>query len=175
MTYDASLWHILPNMASTAPVWPVVGNGVKLWSRKSSLNEIVHFKAQLKNLSLVYQVTACTSLWDKIGQISSKVAYNDPIIGTVPRYNRLEPHMPHYLFCAVLALCVRFDHIKFEVQGKRESGQKWSIIIQYEPLKRDMTNYGHIWHRISNTDQFSASAPEKATYALRRQRVAYTA
>jgi len=29
-----------------------------------------------------------------------------------------------------------------------------------------MTNYGHIWHSISNTDQFSTSAPEMATYAL---------
>jgi len=36
-----------------------------------------------------------------------------------------------------------------------------------------MTNYGHIWHSIANSDQFSTSAPEKATYDLWRQLVAY--
>jgi len=38
-----------------------------------------------------------------------------------------------------------------------------------------MTNYGHICYGICNTDQFSLSAPEKATYDLWRQLVAYTA
>jgi len=47
-----------------------------------------------------------------------------------------------------------FDHISIKETLKRESGQKWSIIKQYEPLWRDMTYYGHITHRISNTDQF---------------------
>jgi len=64
-----------------------------------------------------------------------------------------------------------FDHISIKEALKRESGQKWSIIKQYEPLWRDMTIYGHITHRISNTDQFSASAPEKAAYELCRHLV----
>jgi len=67
------------------------------------------------------------------------------------------------------------DHITFKEPRKRESDQKCYIIIQYEPLSRDMTNYGHIRHRISDTEQFSTSAPEKATYDFWRQVVAYTA
>jgi len=38
-----------------------------------------------------------------------------------------------------------------------------------------MTNYGHIWHIISNSDQFSVCVPEKATYVLWRNLVADTA
>jgi len=63
MTYDASWWHILHNMASTGPVWPVVGNGGQQWSWISSLNALVHFKAELRDLGTIYQVIACTALW----------------------------------------------------------------------------------------------------------------
>jgi len=122
-------------MASGDHVRLLVGNANQLWSRISSLNELFHFKTKLKNLGLVNQVTACTTLRDKIGQISSKVAYNVPVFVTVPRYNRLGPYLFLYcLICAVLSLSVRFDHIKVKVPGKRESGQKWSRIIQCEPL-----------------------------------------
>jgi len=38
-----------------------------------------------------------------------------------------------------------------------------------------MTYYGHIWHSIANSDQFSKSAPEMATYVLWCQLVADTA
>jgi len=38
-----------------------------------------------------------------------------------------------------------------------------------------MTNYGHIRHSISNSDQFSTGAPEKATHGLWRHLVADTA
>jgi len=38
-----------------------------------------------------------------------------------------------------------------------------------------MTNYGRIWHSIANSDQFSKSAPEMATYVLWRQLAADTA
>jgi len=51
------------------------------------LNELVHFKAELRDLGLVYQVIACTALWDKIGQSSSKVAYDGPVYVTVSRYD----------------------------------------------------------------------------------------
>jgi len=44
------------NMASTGPVLPVVGNGGQLLSRISRLNELVHFKAELRDLGLVYQI-----------------------------------------------------------------------------------------------------------------------
>jgi len=78
---------------------------------------------------------ACTALFDKIGQISSKVAYNGPVFVTVSRYDRLGLYLSlHYLFWAVLALSVRFDHITVKVPGKREIGQKWFIIIQYDLL-----------------------------------------
>jgi len=43
-------------MASTGPVRLVVGNASQLWSRISSLNELVHFKSELMDLGLVYQV-----------------------------------------------------------------------------------------------------------------------
>jgi len=38
-----------------------------------------------------------------------------------------------------------------------------------------MTNYGHIWLSIANSDQFSKSAPEIATYLLWHHLVADTA
>jgi len=129
--FDDSLWHILNNMFPTGPVWLVIGNGGQLWSRISSLYELVHFKSELRDLGLVYQVIACTALWAKIGQNCSKVAYNSTTVLTVPRYGRLGPYLSmHYPFWAVLSLSVRFDHIKIKAPGKRESGQKWSIIIQ---------------------------------------------
>jgi len=161
---DASKWHIPHNMAFTDPVWPVVGNGGQLWSRISSCSELDHFKSELRDLGLVYQVMECMALWDRIGQISSKVAYNGPVFVIVSRYDKLGLCLYlYYLLWAVLPLSVMFDHITFKEPRKRESGQKWSIIIQYEPLERDMTNYGHIRDRISNTDQLSTSATEKAT------------
>jgi len=167
---------MLHNMASTSPVWPVVGNGGQLWSRISSLNALAPFKAELRNLGTVYQVIACTALWDKIGQIWSKMAYNGAVFVTEPRYDTLVPYLYlHYLFWAVLSLSVRLEHNRIKVPCKRESGQNRSIIIQYETLQQDMTNYGHIRHSISNSVQFSTRAPEKATHGLWRQLVAYTA
>jgi len=135
ITFDASQWHILHNMASSGPMWPVVDNGGQQWSRIKSLNELVHFKWELRDLGLVYQVKECKAPWDKIGRIWSNVSYNGPVFVILPRYDRLAPHLSlYYLFSEVLALSVRFDDIKIKVAGKRESGQKWSIIIQYEPF-----------------------------------------
>jgi len=163
-------------MASTGPVLPVAGNGCQLLSRISSLIEVVHFKAELRDLGLVYQVILCTAVWDKFGLISSKVAYNGPIFVTVPRYDRLGLYLSlHIHFSAVMWLSDMFDHISIKAKHKRESGQKRSIMKQYQPLWRDMKNYGHIRHRISNADQFSTSAPEKATYVLWRHLVVYAA
>jgi len=62
MGSDATYWQILHNMASTGPVLPVVGNCGQLLSIISSLNELVHFKAVLTDLCLVYQIIACTAL-----------------------------------------------------------------------------------------------------------------
>jgi len=156
-------------MASTGPVWPVVVNGGRLWSIISCLNEFVHFKAELSDLGLVYHVMACTALWDKIGQLSSKVVYNGPVFVTVSRYDVLGPYMSvHSLFWTVLALSVMLEYIKVNVPGERESGHKWSVIIQNELSERDVTNCGHIWHSIANSGQFSASATEKSTYDLWR-------
>jgi len=135
MTYDDTLWQILHNMASTGAVWPVVGNGGQLWSRISRLNALVHFKVELRDLGTVYQVTACTALWDRVGQNWSKMAYNVPVFVKVPRYVRLGPYLSlYYLFWAVLALSVMFDHISINETRQRESSQKYSIVIQYEPL-----------------------------------------
>jgi len=162
-------------MASTGPVWPVVGNGGQLWSWISSVHALVHVKSELRDLGTVYQVIACRALWDKIGQFWSKMTDNIPVFVIVSRYDRLGPYLSlYYLFWAVLWHSVSFDHIKFKVPGKRESGQKWSIIIQNVLSKRGVSNCGHIWHRISYSEQFSASASEKATYGLWRHLVAYT-
>jgi len=163
-------------MASTGPVWPVVGNGGQLWWRISSLNELDHVKSELRYLGLVYQVMECMAHLDRICRILSNVAYNGPVFVTVSRDDRLVPYSSlHNYFWAFLGLSDMFDYISIKETLKRESGQKGSIIKQYEPLWRDMTNYGHTRHRISNTDQFSTSAPEKATYGLWGHLVAYTA
>jgi len=63
------------------------------------------------------------------------VACNGAVFATVPRYDRLGPCMSlHYLFGEVLALSVMFGHIKINVPDERESGQKLSVIIQYQAL-----------------------------------------
>jgi len=49
-------------MSCTGPVLPVVGNGGQLLSRISSFNELVHFKAELRDIGLVYQVMECKVL-----------------------------------------------------------------------------------------------------------------
>jgi len=164
------------NMASNGPGWLFVGNGGQLWSWMSSFNKLVHFKAELKNLALVYMVMAYTSLWDKISQIWSRVANNDPIFVTMSRYDRLKPYLsPYYLFWAILVLSVRFDQNAVKVPGKRKCSQKCSIMMQCALLQPDITNYGDIWHSTANSDQFPKSAPEVATYVLWRQLVADTA
>jgi len=113
------------------------------------------------------------ALWDKIGQISSKVAYNCRVFVTVSRYDGLVPSLSlHNLFWEVLWFSVVFDHILIKETRKRECGQQWFIIIQYVLLSRGVTNCGHIWTSIANSDQFSTSAPEKATYELWRHLVA---
>jgi len=81
-------------MASTGPVLPVVGICGQVLSGISSLNELDHIKAELRDLGLVYQVIACTALLDKIGQIWFKVAYNGPVIVKVSRYDILVPFCP---------------------------------------------------------------------------------
>jgi len=132
-------------MSSTGPVCPVVGNGVQLCSRISSLNELVHIKAEWRDLGLIYEVTACTALCDKIGQIRCKVAYNGPVFVTVSRYDRLGLYLSlHYFFRAVLELSVMFDHITIKEPRKREGDQKWSIILQNDISMRGVTNCGHI-------------------------------
>jgi len=167
---------MLHNMVSSGPMWPLVDNGGQLWSRISSLNELVHFKAGLRDLCLVYQAMAFTAVWDKICKNRSKVAYNRTTVVTVPIYDRLGPYFSlHFLFWAVLSLSVRFDHITIKETHKREIGQKSSIIIQNVLPLRGVTNCGHIWHSITNSDQLSPSATEKARYDFRRQLVAYIA
>jgi len=146
------------------------------FSRISSLQELVHFKSELRDLGLVYQDMECKALLEKICRIWSNVAYNDPVFVIVSRYDRLGPYVSlNYLFCAALALSVRFDHIKVKLPGKNESGQKWSIIIQNVLSKRGVTNCGHIWPSIANSDQFSTSATAKDAYDLWRHLVADTA
>jgi len=88
------------------------------------LNEFVHFKAELRDPGPIYQVIACTALSDKIGQISSKVAYNVPVFVTMSRYDRLGPYLSlRYHFPAVLALSVMFDHITIKEPRKHDSDQ----------------------------------------------------
>jgi len=145
ITYDASQWYILHNMSSTCPVWPAVGIGGQQWSRISSLNELVHFKAKLRDLGLLYQVMECKALLDKFGQVSSKVEYKGTVFVTVARYDRLGPYLSlHYIFWAVLALSVMFHHITNKEQRKRESVQECFIIIQNVLSERVVTNCCHI-------------------------------
>jgi len=92
--------------------------------KNTSLSELAHFKVELRYLGLVYQVIACTALWDKIGQISSKVSCNGPVFVTVSWYDRLGPYMSlHYLFWAVLARSVMLDHITIKEPRKDASDQ----------------------------------------------------
>jgi len=176
MTYDARWWHILNNIASTVTVWRAVGIGGQQWSRISSLKKLVHCKLELRDHVLEYQVMECKALWDMIGRIWSNLAYNGPVFVIVSRYDRLVIYLSlHYLFPPVLSLSVGLDHITIKAPGKRESGQKWSIIIQNVLSQRGVTNCSHIWHSMASCDQFTTSVTEKATYDIWRKLVAYTA
>jgi len=125
ITYDASEWYILHYMASTGPVWRVVGNGDQLWSRVSCLNVLVHFKEESRELGLVYKAMAYTALRDHIGQNCSKVAYNSTTVVTVPRYDRygaiFVPALP--LLRSFGTFCLVWSYYVKEPR-KRESGQK---------------------------------------------------
>jgi len=68
-----------------------------------------------------------------------------------------------------------FDHITVKEPRKRESDQKWSIMMHNDLSWRGVTNCGHIWHSIANSGQFSTSATQEATYDLLRRLVAYAA
>jgi len=122
------IWHL---MVPYGLLWEMLAN----YGQEYKFEQVSPFKAKLNNLGLVYQITACTTLRDKIGQISCKVAYNSPVFVTVTRYDRLGPYLSLYnLFWAVLWLSVVFDWISIKETLKRESVQKYSIIIQYKPL-----------------------------------------
>jgi len=163
-------------MACTVPVWPVVGNGGQLWWRISSLSKLVHVKSELRDLGPVYHVMECKALFHKIGRTWSNVAYNDPVFLIVSRYDGLGPYVSmYYIFWAVSSRSLRFDHIKIRVTGKREGGRKWSIIIHNVRSEWGVTKCGHIWHSIANSDQFSTTATQNATYDLWRQLVACAA
>jgi len=139
-------------MASTGPVWPVVGNASQLWSRISSLNELDHFKAQLSDLGLVYKITACTTLWDKIGQISSKVAYNDPVFVTMPRYNRLGPCLPlYYHFWAIFATLGQVW--PYYYQGARYS-RKWPSMVHNHTKCPLIARCDQRWPHLAQYSQF---------------------
>jgi len=62
MSYDANECQSLHKMAPIGLLWTVVVNGDQVYSRISSLNEIVHFQVELRKLRLVYQVTAGMAL-----------------------------------------------------------------------------------------------------------------
>jgi len=95
------------------------------------------------------------------------VAYNVAVFVTVSKYDRLGPYLSLiYLFPAVVALSVMFDHITFNEPRKRECEQKWSIMIHNDLSYQGVTNCGHIWYSIANSGQFSTSATQKATYDL---------
>jgi len=149
--------------------WSTIVSNIK-FERVSPL------QVKIEDLGLVYQVMECKALWVKIVRIWGNVAYRGPVFVIVSIYDRLGPYFSlYYPFWAVLAHSVRYDHVKIKVPSKRESSQKWPIIIQNVVSYRGVTNCGHIWHSIANSDQFSTSAPEKATNDLWRQLVAYTA
>jgi len=60
-------------------------NGDQVSSRISSRNELVqHSRIGTARLGIPFYAT---SLWDKLGQIWSKMAYNVPISAVVLRYN----------------------------------------------------------------------------------------
>jgi len=144
--------------------------------RNIRFERVSPLQVKIEDLGLVYQVMECKALWPKICRIWSIVAYSGPVFVIVSRYDRLGPYISlYYPFWTALALSVRFEHIKIKVPGKQESRLKWPIIIQNVLSLRVVTNCGPIWHSIANSDQFSTSAPEKASYGLRRQLVAYTA
>jgi len=143
--------------------------------KRFKFQKVRPFQVKIEDLGLVYQVMECKALWDKIFRIWSNGPYSVQVFLIVSIYDWLEPYFSlYYPSWAVLALSVRFYHISIKETLKRERGQKWSIIKQYEPLWRDMMNYGHIRHWISKTDQFSTGAPEKATNGLWRHLVADT-
>jgi len=96
MSYDANEWQTLHNMASNGPVWPVLVIDDQFWSRISSMNEIVHLKAELRNLGLTYQIMVDMALWYKIEQIWLKVAYKSPVYALVSRYVKLWPYLSLY-------------------------------------------------------------------------------
>jgi len=130
MNSDFMEWQTLHYKTYKGPVWPHLVNGDYAWSRIWSMNDLVHIQAEV-SIGLRYQVMAEMVLWCKIEQIWSYVAYNGPIFVIVSRYDRLGPYLPLcYLFWAILALSIRFDHFAIKVPGKRENYQKWSI-IQY--------------------------------------------
>jgi len=56
MAYDDNGWQTLHNIAFYDSIRSVMVNGDNLWSRISSMMELVHIKSELRNLGQVYQV-----------------------------------------------------------------------------------------------------------------------
>jgi len=52
------VYMALHNMVSNGPIRLVVVNSDQLWSKISSINELVHIKSELRNFGQVYQVTS---------------------------------------------------------------------------------------------------------------------
>jgi len=72
-SFDTKVRQTLHNTASNGPVWPYLVNGVHLWSRIWSINDLILTVAKVGDLG-TYQIMAGKVLWGKIEQIWPKVA-----------------------------------------------------------------------------------------------------
>jgi len=132
--------------------WPRMVKNIK--SERVSPRQV-----RMRDLGLLYQVTAYTALWDEIGQIWSKVAHNCPVFVIVSRYDRLGSYLSLYHpFWAILALPVRFDHIKIKVPCKRERPErihnytKCRVIARCDQLWPHLTQHSQFWSVFNKCD-----------------------
>jgi len=137
-------------MASTGPVFPVVGNGGQQLSRISSLNELVYFKAELRDLGLAYQVMECKAPLDRIGRIWSNVAYNGPVFVIVSRYDRLGPHLSlYYLLWAVWHFLSGFIILRSNCLVAR----KWPEMDNNHTKCPDLARCDELWPHLTQHSQ----------------------
>jgi len=121
MTPDSGIyfiiWHLWSRITCCRKWWPAIVKNIKFERYSPPQVRIEGPRSSISGYE-------CNALWNKIGRIWSGVVYNGPVFVSVSRSDSLGPYVSlYYLFCAVLALSVRFDHIKIKVPGSAKVGR----------------------------------------------------
>jgi len=121
------------------------------WYRIWSMKYLVHIEAEVRNLSLRYQVMAGMALWGKVEQNWPKVAYNGPIYVLVAGYDKFWPYS---------ACITSFDQFRclpsglITLRSRCQVSVYWPEMFNNEKICPVVARYVHLWPYLIQRSSF---------------------